>query len=234
MAEVASAAEDFQDNAKLCFKQARKILRGVEKLTPLLEEVETKIKRWQADAAKSTKWKAELVANGMLSDESAESVLQLYETMLDENLIKRPEPPPVVNEKEEASKSFKKKYGKDIDCYRSPNGHEVIVGRSSRTNEYVSLKLAKKDMVWFHTDNRIPGSHVLIKALWDDVNEEDIEFAAKLAAYHSKAKDMCQAPVMYCRGQSVRKIKGSPTGMVSIAGDKFQITVTPELPAESS
>merc|ERR1711957_521914 len=119
--------------------------------------------------------------------------------------------------------------GKDIDCFRSPGGHEVIAGRSSKMNEYVSLQLAKNDMVWFHADGRIPGSHVLIKAPWDNVADEDIEFAAQIAAYHSKARERGIAPVMYCKGHQVRKIKGAPMGSVSIKGDKFAISVEPKL-----
>lgn len=225
--------KDFQENSKLCFKQAKKIIRGREKVAPLVEKCQADEKRWWADAAKAARWKEELAASGKLSEAAAEGVLQLYSQMVDEQVIKPPPPPPPPPDpEEEARLAFKRKYGKDIDCFRSPNGHEVICGRASRTNEYVSLKLAKGDMVWFHTDNRIPGSHVLIKAPWDSVTDEDIEFAAKIAAWHSKAKNDLQAPVMYCRGHQVRKIKGTPLGMVSISGNTYQIMVKPGLPAD--
>lgn len=225
--------KDFQENAKLCFKQARKITRGTEKLTPLIQESEESQRRWQAEAAKAAAWKQELAAGDALSAESNDGLQQLYEAMIEENIIKRPPPPaPPADPEEEARVAFKRKYGKDIDCFRSPGGHEVVVGRSSKTNEYVSLKLAKGDMVWFHTDDRIPGSHVLIRASWDTVAEEDIEFAAKIAAHHSKAKDSLLAPVMYCQGHQVRKMKGAPLGAVSITGNAKQILVKPGLPDE--
>merc|ERR1719313_1227147 len=83
-------------------------------------------------------------------------------------------------------------------------------------------------MMWFHTDGKIPGSHVLIRAPWDEVADEDVQFAA----YHSKAKLQRHVPVMYCKGHQVRKIKGTPQGMVTTTGNTFQIIVDPSLPEE--
>ncbi|OLQ05616.1 hypothetical protein AK812_SmicGene11182 [Symbiodinium microadriaticum] len=54
----------------------------------------------------------------------------------------------------------------------------------------------------FHTDNGIPGSHVTIRAPAGEVDDEDIEFAASVAAWHSQARQKMYVPVMYC--QAVR------------------------------
>jgi len=146
-------------------------------------------------------------------------------------VLKPPPPPePELDPEEAKRRALRKKYGKDIDCFRSPGGHEVVAGRSSKMNEHVSLKLAKGDMPWFHTDCGIPGSHVLIRAPWDSVTEEDLEFAAKIAAYHSKGKNDLSVPVMYCRGAQVKKIRGAKQGQVTVSGNSYQIFVAPELP----
>lgn len=225
--------KDFQGNAKLCFKKARKIKRANEMVGPMVQDLEVAIEDWSADAATAQKLKLEFEERGELCSASEQKVHRLYTKMVEKGAIKQPEvlaSPP--DPKEEAKKALKKKYGKDIDCYRSPAGHEVIAGRSSKMNEYISLKLAKGNMVWFHTDRGIPGSHVLIRADWDTVADEDIEFAAKIAAYHSKAKQDFHAPVMYCKGHQVRKIKGTPTGTVSISGSTYSIIVSPGLPED--
>jgi len=224
--------KDFQENAKLCFKKARKITRAAEKVSALLEEQEKALERWRVEAAEAARWREEL-ASGGLSSASEAAVLRLHTAMLDEGILKPPaKPEPALDPEEERRRAFKKKYGKDIDCFRSPGGHEVVAGRSSKMNEYVSLKLARGDMPWFHTDNRIPGSHVLIRAPWDDVAEEDFEFAAKIAAYHSKAKNDFSVPVMYCRGDQVKKIRGAKQGQVTVSGKSYQIFVAPGLPEE--
>lgn len=226
--------KDFLQNAKLCFKKARKITRGIENVTPMIDEAEESLEQWEARAADAAGWLGEREKSGGLSAASETAVLQLHGFMVKEGLIRKPEPPPApVDPEEEARKAFKRKHGKDIDCFRSPGGHEVVCGRSSKTNEYVSIKLAKGDMMWFHTDHRIPGSHVLIRSPWDQIADEDIEFAAKIAAYHSKAKNDFEAPVMYCRGDQVKKVKGTKQGQVSISGSKtYQIMVKPGLPEE--
>eukprot|EP00929_Paragymnodinium_shiwhaense_P008324 TRINITY_DN112273_c0_g1_i1.p1 TRINITY_DN112273_c0_g1~~TRINITY_DN112273_c0_g1_i1.p1 ORF type:complete len:494 (-),score=123.10 TRINITY_DN112273_c0_g1_i1:55-1536(-) len=229
--ELIDADKDLQENAKLFFKKARKLLRAAEKVTPMVEAGEAKLERWEKEVAAVQDWRKGLESGS--PDASAE-VMRLYNDLIEEGVLRKPEPPPPPPDpEEEARRAFKRKYGKDVECYRSPvGGHEVVVGRSSKMNEYVSLKLAKGDMVWFHTDRRIPGSHVLIRAPWDEVADEDIEFAAKIAAYHSKAKNDYNVPVMYCRGHQVRKMKGSPQGMVTINGNSFQILVEPGLPTD--
>lgn len=225
--------KDFQENAKQCFKKARKITRALETIAPLLEETEAAIGRWTAEAEAAAAWESELAQSGALDPVSEEGIEKLYKAMLDEGVMKPPPPPERPPDPEEERRlAFKKKYGKDIDCFLSPGGHEVVAGRSSKMNEHVSLKLAKGDMVWFHTDGRIPGSHVLIRAPWDEVDDEDIEFAAGIAAYHSKAKHQRHVPVMYCKGHQVRKIKNTPQGMVTTTGNTFQIIVDPSLPEE--
>jgi len=87
-------------------------------------------------------------------------------------------------------------------------------------------------MPWFHSDDGIPGSHVLIMAPWNECSQEDVEFAAKIAAYHCKARDRGIVPVMYCEGGGVRKARGGRTGSVTTKGRQYKITVIPGLPED--
>jgi len=79
----------------------------------------------------------------------------------------------------------------------------VLAGRSASANEHVSFQLTKRNQVWFHVRN-LPGSHVLIRADFDKVDMADIEFAAKIAAWHSHGKDETRVEVSYCKGSQVK------------------------------
>mmetsp|Transcript_102792 Transcript_102792/g.261146 ORF Transcript_102792/g.261146 Transcript_102792/m.261146 type:complete len:431 (+) Transcript_102792:55-1347(+) len=231
--QIPKPENTLEENIKYCFKMATKIQRGVDGIPNLLKQTEQDVVRWRAEAEKAAAWREEFVSSGALTEESSAGVLLMHAALLDEGIVKPPKGPAAQEDpKAVAARAFKSKYGKDIDCFRSPGGFEVIAGRSSKMNEYVSLKLAKGDMPWFHTDNGVPGSHVIIKGSWDQVPEADFEFAAKIAAYHSKSKELRHVPVMYCHGGNVKKQKGTKTGTVYNTGDKFQIMVDPELPAE--
>lgn len=223
--------KDFQDNAKLMFKQAKKIRRGRVKIMELTEQLDEVISRWRPHLAEAEAWQEELAA-GSLSPESEAAVLRVHGTLLQEGAVKPPKKKEPRDEEAEKKAAFRRKYGKDIDCFRSPGGHEVVAGRSSKMNEHVSLRLANGEMPWFHTANGIPGSHVCIRAQWDDVAEEDFLFAAKIAAFHSKGKNDLHVPVMYCRGRQVKKIKKTRMGSVHVSGDAYELVVTPGLPEE--
>merc|ERR1719343_878117 len=88
--------KDFSQNAKLCFKQARKIRRAHEQLAPLIAEVNASLEQWESHAAELvfvddsvTPGGNELVAQGVLDSAAAETVLQLREELIEEGIIKR-------------------------------------------------------------------------------------------------------------------------------------------------
>ena len=86
--------------------------------------------------------------------------------------------------------------------------------------------MSKPDDVWLHTKN-IPGSHVIIRQNLDDVSEEALYEAAKLAAYYSKARTSSQVPVDYAPRKNVKKPNGAKPGMV-IYDDYGTVYVTPD------
>ena len=71
------------------------------------------------------------------------------------------------------------------------------------------------------------GSHLILQA--DNPQEEDIRFAAMLAAYHSSGKDSSSIPVNYCPVKNLKKIPGGKTGMVTMSSYKtIYIDITPD------
>lgn len=111
------------------------------------------------------------------------------------------------------------------------DGFEVLVGRNNRQNDTLTLKTANNNDIWFHTKN-IPGSHTILVTSGREPTEEAILQAAKIAAYHSKAKDGSQVPVDYTRIKNVSKPQGAKPGMVIFVKNRT-VYVTPELPEDS-
>lgn len=97
--------------------------------------------------------------------------------------------------------------------YRSSNGIKILVGRNNVQNDKLSLKTAAKSDVWLHTQ-KIPGSHVVICAEGGDVPETTLIEAARLAAYHSRARESANVPVDYTLAKNLKKPVGAKPGKV--------------------
>lgn len=110
--------------------------------------------------------------------------------------------------------------------YQSAEGFDIFVGKNNLQNDLLTLKTASKSDTWLHTKD-IPGSHVIIRAEGKEIPEETLLLAAKLAAYHSKAKDSAQVPVDYTLVRHVSKPSGAKPGMV-IYVKNHTLYVTPE------
>jgi len=110
---------------------------------------------------------------------------------------------------------------------RSSDGLEIWIGRSNRQNDYLTLKLAGPQDLWFHT-KEIPGSHVILRVPpGKEVPERSLLEAAALAAYHSKARQSSGVPVDYTARKHVRKPAGARPGMVIYDNHKT-LWVTPD------
>ncbi|MEE0945646.1 MAG: NFACT RNA binding domain-containing protein [Acutalibacteraceae bacterium] len=97
--------------------------------------------------------------------------------------------------------------------YATPDGAKIFVGKNNRQNDILTLKTALKTDIWFHTKN-IPGSHTVLICENDSVKDEDILYAARVAAYHSKASNSSNVPVDYTLIKYVKKPVGAKAGMV--------------------
>ncbi len=101
------------------------------------------------------------------------------------------------------------------------DGYTILVGRNNKENDYLTLKYANKNDLWFHTKD-FHGSHTILKL---DSNlpypDQQILLAtAKIAAKHSKAKNSSNVPVDYCEVKYVKKPSGSRPGMVIYSNNK--------------
>ncbi len=97
--------------------------------------------------------------------------------------------------------------------FESSDGFRIYVGRNNRQNDLLTLKTAAKTDIWLHT-KEIHGSHVIISAEGRQVSDTAIIEAARLAAYHSKARTSSNVPVDYTLVKHVSKPSGAKPGMV--------------------
>jgi predicted ribosome quality control (RQC) complex YloA/Tae2 family protein len=102
----------------------------------------------------------------------------------------------------------------DFYRYKTPSGWELLVGRNNRQNELLTFRTAGSYDLWFHTQE-IPGSHVLLRLeAGASPATQDLQFAANLAAYYSRARQSNQVPVVYTQPNHIYKPKGAKPGMV--------------------
>ena len=107
-------------------------------------------------------------------------------------------------------------------------GASVVVGRSSKQNDRISFQVAKEHHLWFHADG-VPGSHCLLMlAPGQEPSKEALQFAADVAAWHSKAKSSVEASVSYTSPKNLRKVNGGGPGMVTVSRMEGTIYGRPE------
>ncbi len=99
------------------------------------------------------------------------------------------------------------------------DGFKVYVGRNNKENDWLSLKFANPDDIWFHTKDS-HGSHVILRVEKNTPSDDILVKCAKIAAQHSKANTSSNVPVDYCLAQFVKKPKGVKPGMVIFTHNK--------------
>lgn len=97
--------------------------------------------------------------------------------------------------------------------FLSPSGMRILCGRNNRENDELTLKTAAKTDVWFHS-HLAPGSHVILFTGGAEPTEQDLEYAASLAAGHSKLSEQNLAAIDYALARYVKKPSGAKPGMV--------------------
>jgi predicted ribosome quality control (RQC) complex YloA/Tae2 family protein len=93
----------------------------------------------------------------------------------------------------------------------------VLVGRTARDNDVLSLKLAAPGDFWFHVAGE-SGSHVVVRNpdKADTLPRETKRFAAALAAGYSQARRGGKVAVHMARARDVTKPRGLAPGKVHL------------------
>jgi hypothetical protein len=101
--------------------------------------------------------------------------------------------------------------------YTSRGGLEIRVGKSAADNDALTFHASSPDDVWLHAGGA-SGSHVVLR--WTQEGPPpaaDLEEAAMLAAWHSRARGSAVVPVTWTRRRYVRKARRSAPGSVVVS-----------------
>lgn len=108
-------------------------------------------------------------------------------------------------------------------CYRtyiSTDGLPILVGKTAKDNDHLTLKVAKPDDLWLHARGT-PGSHVVVRLeKGATVPPETLKDAATLTLWFSDLRKSGKGEVMYTLRKFVKKAKGHKAGTVMVEREK--------------
>lgn len=183
------------ENAKRYFDKYVKMKRTEEALQVQISETQKEIAYLESVQT--------FLAMALSEDDLNQIRLELYENRY---IRKKPE------------KSRNKMKSKPLH-YRTPDGYDIYVGKNNLQNEELTHKIAGGNDWWFHAKG-VPGSHVVVKASFEnpatewDMPDEVFEAAAALAAMYSKNKEQDKVEVDYLRKKHVKRPAGGDAGFV--------------------
>lgn len=193
------------DNAKKYFKKYHKLKNTISIVTVQKEELSKEI-----DYLESIVYELQI----------AKTIIELdhiYQEMEDNNLFARRTPvkqgAKAFQVKRQKNKRLGSKKQSDFLSYQI-DGFTVLVGKNNQENDYLTLKIAKENDIWFHVKD-IQGSHVILVVNQKQPSYETINKVASISAYYSKAKLSSNVPVDYTFVKYVKKPSKAKPGMVT-------------------
>lgn len=176
------------ENAERLYAEARRRERAEARIPELLEQAERERARWTGAVEALERGEVpEWVSGALLRSEQKEK-------------------------KAKAQPAERLPYR----LYRTSGGLEVRVGRTSKDNDRLTFGNCLPSDVWLHARS-VPGSHVVLRWAGEGAPPaRDLEEAATLAAWYSKARTSGTVAVDWTRRKYVRKPRGAPPGRVSI------------------
>jgi predicted ribosome quality control (RQC) complex YloA/Tae2 family protein len=117
--------------------------------------------------------------------------------------------------------------------FRSTEGWDVLIGRSSEANDHLTLHMARPEDYWFHAHG-CAGSHVVLRRGKgaNEPSKATLLEVASWAAFHSKARTAGKVPVIYTQKKYVRKPRGAKAGTVHVEREKMLMVRPAEPPRE--
>ncbi len=103
---------------------------------------------------------------------------------------------------------------------KTPFGLLIQIGRNHKQNEWISFRKAKPGDLWFHAQE-CPGSHVVLKSSAGLAEDSDLQIAADIAAYFSRARRNKQVPVVMVPINQLQRIPGAIKGTVRHRGGEI-------------
>ncbi len=193
------------ETAQKLYKKAKKLKRSVPAIK---ERILTHKNRLQILEGSESFLEGIFLSS---KDRAEEKLLQVREIKeeLDEILS-------IKQNKKNKKKPFRKDYPGILELI-SPSGLKILIGRNHKQNTFISFRKVSKHDLWFHAQE-CPGSHVILKTSDGIVEEEDLQTAADLAAFFSRAKGNTKVPIVTVKANKLKKIPGSIQGLASHVG----------------
>ena len=190
-------------NAKRFFKKYHKLKNALEVVTIQKEDTIREL-----DYIESVVYELE-------SASSLEEIAEILEEIAENDIFKE-------KTKNLKTKKIKKVKKSNLTKNKNTNfnplkytidGFTFLVGRNNKENDYLSLKYAHRNDIWFHTKD-IHGSHAVLLLNGKTPSADILTKCAEITAYHSKARFSSNVPVDTCEIRYVKKPKGAKPGMV--------------------
>lgn len=203
-------ALDLAGNVQKCFQRSRKRERAAERAIELLEAAETEVAGLEALLRELEAWRTLAQAGTALAAETVERLAALQ---------------PLSPRAPSATQAIRLPYREFI----SLTGQRILVGRSARDNDALTLRHARGQDLWLHVRDWT-GSHVIVPlSKQQQVHAETLLDAATLALHYSQAGPGGEAEIAYTPRKFVQKIKGAPAGQVHLASFKtLKLRLEPE------
>lgn len=191
-----------KDEADADFKKARRLRRGSAVVEGLLEASSAK-----ADVL------AELRGDVAGADDDALERLEGRAAKKGATVVVAEAAPKRVDAK-------KKKATWTGRTFTSPAGVPILVGRSRKENDKLSIVIARDGDYWLHARNS-PGAHVLLQLsraprYYSEPEPACLQMAADLAAFYSDLRNELRADVTYTSPKHVSKPPCAPPGAVTL------------------
>lgn len=187
-------------NAKKYFKKYNKLKNALQ-----IVNLQKKDASGQIDYLESIIYELE-------NAKTIEDINLIYEEISENILFKNT----LSNSKTSSKKNTTKKKNKEESF--SPlvytiDDYTVYVGKNNKQNDYLTLKFAHKNDLWFHTKD-VHGSHVVLRTNGNEIEQDLINKCASLAAFYSKASSSSNVAVDYTFVRYVKKPSSAKPGMV--------------------
>lgn len=192
-------AKSLQENIALYFKRYKRLHGAIDDIEERLLEAMTQVE--EAEAART-----QLNQLSTLKDLEAH-IAQWTKAGILPKVRKQPKP---GSKQAPTQQPYR--------TYLSSRGSTILVGRGSKGNDILSTKVARGRDIWFHARDWA-GAHVILRMEKNQSpHDADMLEASMLAAYFSKGKDDTLIDVTWTQAKHIRKPKGYPPGMVTVAG----------------
>lgn len=202
------------DNKLNIIQNSQKFYKTYQKLKNSISHIQEQIK-----FAESEIEYFDLILE-QLKHAKIDDVSQIKEELIDYGYLKG-----------DTKKKKKSKHQKFNILSYSAFGSNFYVGKNNIQNDYITHTLANSKDIWFHAKD-VPGSHVIVKSNNDRLNENEIRFAANLAAYFSKYQNTSSAPINYTQIKNLKKVPGKKNCFVTMKEYKT-IYIDPEEPQKA-